>query len=384
MTLADHAFSDRHQSITAAAGEVSAFVPGFTLEPASPLPAADRERLCESPGFGRVHTDHMITLHYTSDRGWSRGALSPYRPLQLDPAAMVLHYGQAIFEGLKAYRQPDGSIKVFRPDRNAARFAGSARRLAMPEMPEALFEAVVRLLVRADSAWVPHKSGESLYIRPLMFASEAALGVRPAQEYTFVLIAGPAASFFSAESEAVDVWVSHEYVRASPGGTGAAKCAGNYAASLVATAEAQSHGCSQVVWLDAVERRYVEELGGMNIFFVRGDTQLITPRLSGALLEGVTRESILVLASEMGLEVAEEDLDVDQWRHECEAGTITEAFACGTAAIVTPIGHVRSSKGDWAVGDGRGGPLAAALRSLLVGIQEGTEPDRFGWMSPAA
>ncbi|TAL21183.1 MAG: branched-chain amino acid aminotransferase, partial [Frankiales bacterium] len=289
---------------------------GIEVVPSSsPRSDAEREALMADPGFGRVHTDHMVTVRWTQDEGWHDARLGAYEPLQLDPSAMVLHYGQAIFEGLKAYRQPDGGVAVFRPEENAKRFNRSAVRLAMPELPVELFLDAVDTLVETDRAWVPTADGQSLYLRPFMIATEAQVGMRPALEYLFLLIAFPVTPFFSGEVKPVTVWLSDEYVRAAVGGTGEAKCAGNYAGSLLAQRQAADKGCDQVVWLDAVERRWVEEMGGMNLFFVLdGGTRLMTPALTGTLLPGVVRDSLLQLAPELGLTVEEGRISVDEWR----------------------------------------------------------------------
>jgi branched-chain amino acid aminotransferase len=349
----------------------------------NPVDAAERARRLESPGFGRYFTDHMVTIEYAGSRGWGPAAIRPYAPLALDPASSVLHYGQAIFEGYKAYRQPDGSIRTFRPTENAQRFASSAARLAMPALPNETFVATADALVRLDDAWVPDKDGESLYLRPLMIATDPFLGVRPSERYLYLLIASPAGQYFPRGIQPVTVWISEEYVRAAPGGTGFAKFAGNYAASLVAQREAHKQGCDQVVWIDAVERTYVEEMGGMNIFFVfeeQGRTRLVTPELNGSLLAGVTRNSILTLARAAGLGVEERKISVDEWEAAGRDGRMTEAFACGTAAVITPIGTVKRQSGSWTMSDGQGGPVARKLREQLVDIQYGRAPDQNGWM----
>lgn len=360
----------------------------FDLKPSSqPLPAAEREAVLADPGFGRHFTDHMITIKWTEGRGWHDAQLQPYAPLQLDPANMALHYAQSIFEGLKAYRQPDGSVAAFRPDANARRFQRSARRLAMPELPEETFIEACEVLVRQDKAWVPGTGEESLYLRPFMFATEVGLGVRPANEYLFMLIASPAGSYFPGGVKPVSVWLSEEYVRAAPGGTGEAKCAGNYAASLVAQAEAAEKGCDQVVWLDAIERRFIEEMGGMNLYFVRGsgpDAKLLTPALTGTLLPGITRSSLITLAADLGYETEETRLTVDDWRQGCADGTLTEVFACGTAAVITPVGEAKSASGAWKIGDGRPGEITMRLRKELLAVQTGQGEDRHGWMRPLA
>jgi branched-chain amino acid aminotransferase len=309
--------------------------------------------------------------------------LEAYRSIALDPAASVLHYGQAIFEGFKAYRQRDGGVATFRPEANARRFANSARRLAMPELPEGVFVEAADALIRQDQDWVPPALGESLYLRPLMVATEAALGVRPAREYLFLVIASPSGAYFPKGVKPVSVWISDDFVRAAPGGTGDTKCAGNYAASLVAQRQALEQGCDQVVWLDAVERRFVEEMGGMNLFFVYtsgGRTKLVTPKLTGSLLPGVTRDSILKLAPELGYDTEETLISVEQWQADLASGSMTEVFACGTAAVITPVGVVKSRLGEWTVHHGETGPVAARLRETLLAIQHGEVEDTHGWM----
>ena len=356
----------------------------FDLKPsAQPLPAAEREAVLANPGFGRYFTDHMVTIKWTEGRGWHDAQLQPYAPLQMDPANMTLHYAQSIFEGLKAYRQPDGSVAVFRPDANARRFQNSARRLAMPELPVETFIEACDLLVTQDKEWVPGVGEESLYLRPFMFASEVGLGVRPSNEYTFMVIASPAGPYFSGGVKPVSVWLSEEYVRAAPGGTGEAKCAGNYAASLVAQAEAAEHGCDQVVWLDALERRWIEEMGGMNLYFVYGegaDAKVVTPALTGTLLPGITRDSLLRIASDLGYATEEARISTDDWRQGNEDGAISEVFACGTAAVITPVGEAKSARANWTVGDGTAGPLTMKLRETLLAIQSGRAADTHGWM----
>ncbi|SDH10835.1 branched-chain amino acid aminotransferase [Lentzea fradiae] len=353
----------------------------FTRTP-HPHPATP-ERVAEvlaKPGFGQHFTDHMVTIRWNREQGWHDAEVGPYSPLALDPAAMVLHYGQAIFEGLKAYRQPDGSIASFRPAANAERFRLSARRMAMPELPDELFLSSVRQLLAVDSRWVPSAEEESLYLRPFMISTEKGLGVRPASEYLYVLIASPAGSYFSGGIRPVSVWLSTEYVRAAPGGTGAAKFAGNYAASLVAQAQAADKGCDQVVWLDAVERRWVEEMGGMNLFFVFGD-KVVTPELTGTLLPGITRSSLLQLASDLGLTVEERRISTDEWEKASASGELTEVFACGTAAVITPVGHVKHAGGEFDIAGGATGPVTMKLRERLTGLQHGHAADDHGWMT---
>jgi branched-chain amino acid aminotransferase len=347
---------------------------------ASPRSAEERAALLQDPGFGQVFTDHMVSARYSPEHGWHDARLTAYQPLTLEPATSVLHYGQAVFEGLKAYHQPDGGIALFRPEQNARRFQRSARRLAMAEVPEELFLDAVRALVTADRDWVPTRDGEALYLRPLEFALDPFLGVRPSREYQFLLFASPAGAYFPRGVQPVTVWLSTEYVRAAPGGTGEAKCAGNYAASLVAQAQAAEQGCDQVVWLDAVEHRYVEEMGGMNLYFVFADGRLVTPALTGSLLAGVTRDSILTLGSDLGLAVEERLISTDEWEAGCVDGSISEVFACGTAAVVTPVGEVKHASGAFTVADGEPGALTMKVREALLGIQQGTAPDPHHWM----
>jgi branched-chain amino acid aminotransferase len=350
-------------------------------------PASDEVRtaILKDPGFGRFHTDHMVSISYAAGHGWHDAKVMPYGPIELDPSAVVLHYAQEVFEGLKAYRWPDGSIVSFRPEANAARLRSSARRIAIPELPEAVFIESLRQLIAVDGDWVPPAGGEeSLYLRPFIFATEPGLGVRPASEYRYLVIASPAGAYFKGGVKPVSVWLSTEYVRASPGGTGAAKFGGNYAASLLAQAEAAEHGCDQVVWLDAVERRFIEEMGGMNLFFVfgsGGSARLVTPELSGSLLPGITRDSLLQLASDAGFAVEERKIDIDEWQKKAAAGEITEVFACGTAAVITPVSRVKYGDGEFTVGDGEPGEVTMALRDTLTGIQRGTFADTHGWMA---
>jgi branched-chain amino acid aminotransferase len=349
----------------------------------SRMSAPEREKILANLGFGRIFTEHMVVISYKAPDGWGRGVLQPYRPLQMDPAASVLHYGQAIFEGFKAYRQKTGGIATFRPDANAHRFNNSAKRLAMPELPVDLFIEAADVLIRQEQDWVPSSIGESLYIRPLMVATEGALGVRPAREYLFIVFGSPSGAYFPKGIKPVSVWISKDFVRAAPGGTGFAKCAGNYAASLVAQQEALEHGCDQVVWLDAVQRRYVEEMGGMNLFFVyeeKGRTRLVTPQLTGSLLPGVTRDSLLRLADDLGYEAEERLISIEEWHDDLAAGRMTEVFACGTAAVITPVGMVKSKEGEWVVNEGKTGPVAARLRETLLAIQHGASPDPHGWL----
>ena len=348
---------------------------------AQPVPVAERRKLLADPGFGRVFTDHMALIRYSEGKGWYDAKITARKPLSLDPASAVLHYAQEIFEGLKAYRLADGTLAMFRPDANARRFRDSAERLAMAKLPEELFLESIRQLVRIDRDWFPTVEGGSLYIRPFMFASEVFLGVKPSAEYLYLVIMSPVGGYFKSGAPAVSLWISQNYTRAAPGGTGAAKCGGNYATGLVAQAEATRHGCDQVVYLDAAERRWVEELGGMNVFFVFNDGSLQTPPLGGTILPGITRDSLITLARAEGLTVREAPYAIDQWKADAASGKLTEAFACGTAAVVTPIGRVASPGGEFKIGAGGPGQTTMRIKQKLVDIQRGAAPDAHGWVS---
>jgi len=331
-------------------------------------------------GFGRHFTDHMVAIQWDKAKGWHDAQVHAYGPLALDPAASVLHYGQEIFEGIKAYRHADDSIWTFRPEANGARLQRSAARLTLPQLPVAEFVESLRQLIAVDHAWVPSAPESSLYFRPFMIATEAFLGMRPAQAAAYYVIASPAGAYFAKGVAPVSIWLSEDYARAAKGGTGAAKCGGNYAASLLPQVEAQARGCSQVLFLDPVEGNYLEELGGMNVFLVHKDGRIVTPELSGSILEGITRDSILQLARDRGLEVQERKVSIDEWKQGVASGEITEVFACGTAAVVTPIGELKGK--DFAVGDidAPAGEVTMAIRKELTDIQHGRAPDRHGWM----
>ena len=346
--------------------------------------AAEHADIIANPGFGLHFTDHMVDICWSEMGGWHRPRVQPYGPIQLDPAAAVLHYAQEIFEGLKAYRHADGSIWTFRPTANSERMQRSAKRLALPELPTSYFLESLHQLIAVDGDWVPTAPETSLYLRPFMLGTEVGLGVRPSNRYDYYLIAAPAGAYFPQGVRPVSVWLSDDYVRAAPGGTGEAKCAGNYAASLVAQAEAAQHGCDQVVWLDAIERRWIEEMGGMNLYFVYGSgdsARLVTPQLTGALLPGITRDSLLTVATDHGILAEEGRISVEQWRQGCASGEITETFACGTAAVITPVGSVKSrTSGSWEISGGMVGPVSMKLRQALLDIQTGAAPDRHNWM----
>jgi branched-chain amino acid aminotransferase len=353
----------------------------FEIRPnPSPVDAAQRAALMVNPGFGRIFSDHMVTVRYAEGKGWFEPRVEARAPIPMDPAAAVLHYAQEIFEGLKAYKLADGGVAMFRPDANAARFAESARRMAMPALPTEMFLQSLREIIQIDQDWIPQSEEGSLYLRPFAYASEVFLGVRPSLEYLYLVIASPVGAYFSGGVKPVSVWVTPDYTRAAPGGTGAAKCGGNYAAGLSAQAEAIEHGCDQVVYLDAVERRYVDELGGMNIFFVLDDGSLVTPPLTGTILPGITRDSVIKLAGRAGRRVEERPVSMDEWREGAASGRIREAFACGTAAVITPIGSVKSISDEFTIADGGSGEVTMGLRKELVDIQRGRAEDTFGWV----
>ncbi|TMF97232.1 MAG: branched-chain amino acid aminotransferase [Chloroflexi bacterium] len=359
----------------------------FKVRHVSPRVAAEeRQRLLSDPGFGRIFTEHMVRVRWDEAHGWHGAELVPYQPLTLDPGTAVLHYSQAVFEGLKAFRQASGGVAAFRADAHASRFRNSARRLALPELPEDTFLEAIDVLLDADHEWVPEAPEHSLYLRPLMFASDVSLSVHPAPDVTFLLIASPSGSYFPRGVKPVTVWLSEDFSRAAPGGTGAAKTGGNYAGGLLAQAQATAQGCDQVVWLDSHEHRWVEEMGGMNLCFVFGrddGAKVMTPALTGTLLPGVTRDSLLVLGRDLGYEVEEGRISVDEWRDGCERGSLTEVFACGTAAVITPVGAVKSAHGAWMVGDGGPGPVSMRLRKALVEVQRGIAPDPHEWLHHA-
>ncbi|GAA3578509.1 branched-chain amino acid aminotransferase [Microlunatus spumicola] len=363
----------------------------FDLRPnPHPRTAEERAAILADPGFGVHFTDHMAVATWTSTDGWQDSGVVPYGPFTLDPATAVLHYAQEIFEGLKAYRHADGSVWLFRPDQNSARLNRSARRMALPELSEEDFLASIDALVTADEAWVPsglsgtgeptQNAEQSLYLRPFMFASEAFLGVRAARRVTYCCIASPAGPYFASGVHPVRIWVSTTYNRSGPGGTGAAKTGGNYASSLVAQAEAAQKGFDQVMFTDAVEQRWVEELGGMNVYLVTTDGELVTPELSGTILEGVTRDSILTLAREFGLTPVERQISLEELLAGVDSGFVSEVFACGTAAVITPIGLLADDAGEHKVSAGVTGEVTAAIRKNLLDVQYGRAEDTHGWM----
>jgi branched-chain amino acid aminotransferase len=344
------------------------------------ISADRREAILADPGFGRHFTDHMALAEWTPEAGWHDPRIVPYGPLALDPAAAVLHYGQEIFEGLKAYRHEDGSVWTFRPEQNARRFQRSAARLTLPELPVDWFIDSLDALVAADEVWVPSGGETALYLRPFMFASEAFLGVRPARKVTYAVIASPVGGYFADGSRPLSVWVAEHYTRAASGGTGAAKCGGTYAVGLLPLAEAARHGCEQVVFLDAAEHRFVEELGGMNLYFVLDDGQIVTPA-SESILQGVVKASLRDVAADLGHEVVERPVTLQEWVEGAASGRIVEVFACGTAAVITPVGRTVWSAGEVdTAANGRAGKVTSSLRQALVDLQYGRRVDVRGWL----
>ncbi|HEX4986793.1 MAG TPA: branched-chain amino acid aminotransferase [Burkholderiales bacterium] len=337
------------------------------------------ERLPDPLGFGRYFTGRMFTRHYSADRGWHDAAIGPYRPFSLDPAAEAFHCGQMIFEGTKAYRRPDGHVNLFRPEKNAERFNRSAERMAMPVVDADEHVQAITELVRLEHAWVPRQEGATLYVRPVMIATEASIEVRASRSYLHYIILSPVASLFAGGFKPVAVLVSDELVRTVRGGTGEAKTPGNYAGSLAGSEKATGAGYQQVLWLDAVERRCVDEVGAMNIAFVYGDKHIRTPALSGAILRGVTRDSLLRLAPDLGYTVAEERIDVQEVLRDVESGKVTEAFGIGTGAVISPVDRFGYRGRDYRVGTGKAGPVASHLYRSLTDIQHGRAPDPYGW-----
>lgn len=339
------------------------------------------QKLAE-PKFGQHFTDHMVLIDWTRAQGWQDPRVEPLGPLPLHPAAGVLHYGQEVFEGLKLYRHDDGRLFAFRPELNAARIQRSARRLALPEIPEGLFLGAVNALAEADGAWVPETVGHSLYLRPFLIATEPFLGVRPTNQALFGVIASPAGDYFDGADDGVSLWLSTDLARAGKGGTGAAKCGGNYAASLLAQEQAKEHGCAQVLFTDAETNTWVEEAGSMNIFFAFSDGSLVTPpTTTGTILEGVTRDSVIEIAREAGHKVEERPFSIDEWSTSVKSGDLTEVFAAGTAAVITPIRSLVTADQTITTPTQGLGPIAAGYRDEITGIQNGTVEDRFDWLA---
>lgn len=346
---------------------------------ASPASGEHRRAVLDKPAFGLHFTDHMALATWTPEAGWHDRGVEALRPFALHPGSAVLHYAQEVFEGLKAYRHPDGSVWLFRPACNARRFRRSARRMGLPELPEADFLASVEAVVRADEPWVPAGAGEaSLYLRPFMFAAEVFLGVRKSRRVTYAVIASPAQPYV--DPAGVTLWVSSSYVRAVPGGTGAAKCGGNYGAGLVAQSEAERHGCDQVLYLDGTgEDACVEESGTMNLFLVTSNGELVTPA-PGTILEGITRDTVLRLAPAVGLTPVERSVSFAELRARLTDGTCSEMFATGTAAIIAPVTGIKRDGETWPVGDGTAGRLTSLLRGQILSLQYGRAADTRGWL----
>lgn len=332
-----------------------------------------------SLGFGKIFSDHMFMMNYVQGNGWKDPRIVPYGPIDLDPAAMVLHYGQEIFEGLKAYRGIGGKICLFRPLMNFERMNRSAARLCMQEIPTADQLQAVSELLRADREWIPASRGTSLYIRPTMIAIEPGLGVRPSAQYLYFIITGPVGNYYARGFEPVRILVEERYIRAAIGGVGEAKTGGNYAASLLAAKNAKEMGFDQVLWLDGSRREYIEEVGTMNIFFVFGE-EIVTPPLSGSILHGVTRDSVLRIARDWGCKVAERAVSIAEVSKAAQDGSLREAFGTGTAAVISPVGMFRYKGTDIVVNGGNVGEFARKFQDEIMGIQYGEIPDRYGWI----
>ncbi len=336
-------------------------------------------RLPEPLGFGRVFTRRTLERRYETPGGWGEAVIGPAGRIALDPAANIFHSGQGIFEGTKAYLRPDGQVQLFRPDANAARFNASAARLAMPALDPADFVDAIDTIVSLERDWVPPGEGASLYIRPFLIGTEATLEVRASRSFLFSILLSPAGPYFASGFQPVGIRVEEHHVRAAPGGTGAAKTIGNYAASLFATEAARADGYQQVLWLDAVERRFVEEAGSMNIAFVYGGSEIVTPALSGSILPGITRDSVLRMAPDLGYPVREALLDVSEVLRDIALGRISEVFCMGTAAVVVPVGRIGRHGKDTVVGSGESGPVTRKLYAALTDIQYGRTADPYGW-----
>ncbi len=347
----------------------------------NPLDAAERERIIANPTFGTHFTDHQVVITWEKDKGWHSAQVIPYGPIMMDPSSAVLHYGQEIFEGIKAYRHEDGSIWTFRPDMNAARLQRSAKRMALPELPAELFLESLRELISVDGDWVPQPEGEkTLYLRPFEIAAENFLGVRAAHRGEYRVIASPVGPSFTGGIKPVSIWIALDSARAGKFGTGEAKTGGNYAASLLAQQEASANGCSQVLFLDADTSTYIEELGGMNLFFVYADGNVVTPPLDGTILHGITRDSVIQLLRDAGHDVKEQKTSLADLREAVAVGEITEVFACGTAAVITPVGLLKSRNEEIVIGGNEPGQTTVSIRKELTGIQYGKVADRHNWM----
>lgn len=332
----------------------------------------------EKLGFGHIFTDHMFIMDYTEGKGWHDPRIVPFENISLSPASMVFHYGQEMFEGLKAYKGADGEVYLFRPDMNAKRTNNTNKRLCIPTLPEEDFVQAVKAVVNVDRAWVPDEEGTSLYIRPFIIATDAFLGVAPSKTYMFLIILSPSGAYYETGLEPVGIWIEDEYVRAVRGGMGFAKTGGNYAASLIAQVKAHDDGYSQVLWLDGVERKYIEEVGAMNIFF-KIDGKVVTPMLNGSILPGVTRDSVINVCKHLGYDVEERRVSVDELVLAAKTGKLEEVFGTGTAAVISPVGKLRYKESVFNIGEGKIGPLTQKLYDIITGIQWGKTEDKFGW-----
>ncbi len=340
----------------------------------NPQPLPDESNL----GFGKKFTDHMFVMNYTEGKGWHDARIIPFEKISLSPAAMVFHYGQEMFEGMKAYRGEDDKIYLFRPDMNAKRANKSNDRLCIPEIPEEDFVAAVKAVVDVDRRWVPHTEGTSLYIRPFIIATDEFLGVAPSKTYLFIIILSPSGAYYSSGLAPVGIWIEDEYVRAVKGGIGFAKTGGNYAASLIAQVKAHDEGFSQVLWLDGVDRKYIEEVGAMNIFF-KIDGKIVTPMLNGSILPGVTRDSVINLCKHWGMDVEERRISVEELLDAQHTGKLEEVFGTGTAAVISPVGKLRYKDEVMVIGDGNIGPVSQKIYDTITGIQWGKKEDPLGW-----
>ena len=338
-----------------------------------PLPGPDNPLV-----FGTIFTDHMFEMDYEEGKGWINPRIVPYHPLELEPSAMVFHYGQTMFEGLKAYHGENGKILLFRPDKNAQRANRSNRRLCIPEIPEEDFVQAIKEVVKVDKAWIPTKPGTSLYIRPFVIATDPFLGVRPSNTYKFIVILSPVGAYYEEGINPVKIWIEDDYVRAVKGGIGEAKTGGNYAASLAAQVKAHDEGYSQVLWLDGVERKYIEEVGAMNIVFKINGT-VVTPMLNGSILPGVTRDSVIELCKEWGVPVEERRISVDEVVEAAKSGAMEEAFGTGTAAVISPVGALRYENQVMEINGGKIGSLSQKIYDTITGIQLGKIKGPEGW-----
>ena len=328
--------------------------------------------------FGTIFTDHMFIMNYETGKGWFDPRIVPYQSLSFEPSAMVFHYGQEMFEGLKAYKTEDGRTLLFRPDKNIERANNTNKRICIPQIPEENFLQAIKAVVKTDEAWIPTKPGTSLYIRPFIIATDPFLGVRPSDTYMFIIILSPVGAYYPEGLNPVKIWIEDEYVRAVRGGIGEAKTGGNYVASLASQVKAHDEGYSQVLWLDGVERKYIEEVGAMNIFF-KINGKIVTPKLNGSILPGVTRNAVIHLCKEWGMEVEEKRISIDEIFEAYKNNQLEEVFGTGTAAVISPVGELRWEKEHMPINDGKIGEISQKLYDTITGIQLGKEKDIFNW-----